>query len=78
MAAIPAVPSISRQVGDPVQAYDLFGYHNTKQHIGTISKLTKKFVFVDYLGHTTKYHRATGFIVGYTFMYQHAIAPETF
>ncbi len=73
-----AVNCNSRNVGDQIEVIDCFGGHNRINYIGTISKITKAFITVSYLGSEYRFHRATGFIVGYVFpSFEFAIAPES-
>ena len=68
----------SRKVGDKIQVWDTFNY-NTCKYVGEIVHITKKYVTVRHpLGSDYRFHRITGFIVGYSFpQIMDAIAPET-
>ena len=79
MASLQAVNTNSRKVGDSIQVYDLFGGHNRPYYKGVITKLTKSYLTVCHqFGSESRFHRATGYIVGYAFpTYEFAVAPET-
>lgn len=72
------VQANSRKVGDNIDVYDNF-LKDATAYTGVISNITKKFVTVRHpLGSNNRFHRATGYIVGYRYpTYMHAIAPET-
>lgn len=69
----------SRNVGDKIQVYNTLSGYNTRLYMGEIVYITKKYVTVRHpLGSDYRFHRATGFIVGYCFpQIMDAIAPET-
>ena len=76
-----SVPSNSRQVGQTIQVWDgASGIVNPlPKSIGKIVKITKKLITVQYtLGTEYRFHRATGYIVGFAWpQYADLIAPET-
>lgn len=75
-----AVVSSSRVVGGSITVYDMFdGTNPTPKYVGTITAVTKKFITVKSpFANVYRFHRATGFIVGYAHpVYMFAIASET-
>lgn len=77
--SITAVNTNSRKVGDKVKVYDTFNGYNNLSYTGEIVHITKKYLTIRHpLGSESRYHRATGYIVGFSFpSYCFAIAPET-
>jgi len=73
------VPTNSRRVDSDVIVFDLFDPLNPSIHNrGKITRLTKKYVTVS-SGHVTeRFHRATGYVVGFHWPHDcQAICPET-
>jgi hypothetical protein len=69
----------TRKIGDLIKVIDTFNGHDTLKYTGTIAKISKTFITVKHpFGHETRFHRATGFMVGYAFpQLCDAIAPES-
>lgn len=74
-----AVKTGSRVFGGQINVYDMFGGSPVLKYTGTITAVTKKFITVKSpFANVYRFHRATGFIVGYAHpVYMFAIAPET-
>jgi len=69
----------SRDVGETIIIYDSFNMSNpAKYGQGTINKITKKFITINHNGEVVKFHRPTGYVVGYHWPYDtRQLAPET-
>lgn len=77
--SLKAVSTTTRKVGDSIKVYDNATGKYHVDYAGVISKLTSKFVTVkNQYGDEQRFHRTTGFQVGYHWPYTTLlIAPET-
>ena len=71
------VKANSRNVGDKIEVYDLFNHYDRLSYTGTIVNITKKYLTVQHDDLCDRFHRATGYIVGYSFpTFEYGIAGE--
>lgn len=77
--ALKAVTSLHRKKGNAVMVYSLFDKAKPMPYaLGEITKITKKFVTLGFHHkHEMRFHRATGYVVGFAMFNAYGINPET-